>query len=159
MKRIVLIVLVAVALAACTKVENHRIPYSSVNIALDNTGLWDTYGVHALGDCRIFNKSQKIPSNFAYTAMTFTGYGGVMLVAGVDNTPLAYDCCCPVECAPGITLFFNSELEAECPTCGSRFDVINGTGSPLSGEAHEKAYGLTIYHAFPASFGGYVITR
>ena len=159
MKRIAIIALIAVAMAACTKVENHRIPYSSVNIALDNTGLWDTYGVHALGDCRIFNKSQKIPANFAYTAMTFTGYGGVMLVAGVDNTPLAYDCCCPVECAPGITLFFNSELEAECPTCGSRFDVINGTGSPLSGEAHEKAYGLTIYHAFPASFGGYVITR
>ena len=58
MKRIALIALIAVALAACTKVENHRIPYSSVNIALDNTGLWDTYGVHALGDCRIFNKSQ-----------------------------------------------------------------------------------------------------
>ena len=58
--------------------DSQRIPALNVNIDLSNAGLWNTYGVSGYGMCRIFDREQRIPDNFAYTERTFTGYGGVM---------------------------------------------------------------------------------
>ena len=106
----VLILAAATLLGGCNKVDNRRIPFASVRIALDNDGLWSTYGVSGFGDYRRFIKSERVPANFTYTALTYTGYGGVLLVSGKQATgdgygyPLAYDLACPVEARQTVRL-------------------------------------------------------
>lgn len=81
-----------------------------------------------------------------------------MLVYGI-NGPTAYDRCCPVEVDKDIVLSFDSKtFEAYCPTCGSRFNVCEADGVPLSGPALSNHYGLQRF-VVVASNGGYIITR
>jgi len=166
MKRI-LITLTALLLlttTACTKIDNTTLPSYTVYIPLDSYALWNTYGVSGLGDYRIFNRTKQLPSNFPYTALMYTGYGGVLLMMGLDAStssyePVAYDCACPVERSVNTTVSVNaSNFEAVCPQCGSRFDVFQGSGGPLSGTALTRKVGLTIYKV-RASNGGYIITN
>lgn len=147
-----------VATAACSSVDSYRIPAHSVFIDLSNAGLWNTYGVPGYGECRMFSKDKRIPATFPYTERTSTGFGGIMLVYGI-NGPTAYDRCCPVEVDKDIVLSFDSEtFEAYCPTCGSRFNVCEADGVPLSGPALSNHYGLQRF-VVVASNGGYIITR
>ena len=152
--------------ASCEKVDNNRIPSVAVNIQLDNTGLWDTYGVHGYGQYRYFIKSQRIPANFPYSAMTYTGFGGVLLISGYNpqtgdyNSPLAYDLSCPVEAKNNIIVTIdNNTFEAVCPVCGSRYNVCEGSGAPVSGPAVEYKSGMQRYQAVPQGMGGYTIVR
>ena len=157
-------VVIMAAVSSCEQVNNHRIPAVPVNIELNNQGLWDTYGVHAFGDYRYFVRDLHQPANYSYTANTYTGFGGVLLISGFFggdyNVPLAYDLSCPVEAKKEIRVTIDkSNYQAVCPKCGSRFDVFEGQGRPVSGKALEMNYGMQIYHVFPASLGGYVISR
>ena len=79
----ILLLSVMLSAMACESVDSQRIPALNVNIDLSNAGLWNTYGVSGYGMCRIFDREQRIPDNFAYTERTYTGYGGVMLVYGI----------------------------------------------------------------------------
>lgn len=149
---------------SCESINDERIPPIAVNIELDNQGLWDTYGVHAYGEYRYFVKQDKIPTNFAYTALSYTGFGGVLLISGYSNgdynVPLAYDLACPVEAKNNVRIQIDkTNFEAFCPTCHSRYDVCEGSGRPLSGEALTKNYGLQRYRVISASLGGYTIVR
>ena len=103
----ILLLSVMLSAMACESVDSQRIPALNVNIDLSNAGLWNTYGVSGYGMCRIFDREQRIPDNFAYTERTFTGYGGVMLVYGI-NGPVAYDRACPVEVSRKAVLYFDS---------------------------------------------------
>ena len=153
-----LLLSVMLSAMACESVDSQRIPALNVNIDLSNAGLWNTYGVSGYGMCRIFDREQRIPDNFAYTERTFTGYGGVMLVYGI-NGPVAYDRACPVEVSRKAVLYFDSStLEAYCKQCGSRFNVCEADGVPVKGQALENRYGLQRLSVVPAG-GGYLITR
>lgn len=148
----------AMAAVACESVDSQRIPALAVNIDLSNAGLWTTYGVSGYGMCRMFSREDHIPNDFAYTERTYTGYGGVMLVYGI-NGPVAYDRACPVEVKKSAVLYFDSStLEAYCKTCGSRFSVCEADGVPVKGPALENRYGLQRLSVVPVG-GGYVITR
>ena len=100
----IVVSLVAMAFGGCNAIDNTRIPALAVNIRLTKIGLWNTYGVAGFGQYRYFIKENREPSNFPYTETTYTGYGGVLLIGGMDpftsetNVPLAYDMSCPVEC-------------------------------------------------------------
>lgn len=158
-----LFVSLILVVSSCEDVDDTRIPLSNVNIVLDNQGYWDTWGVHGYGDYRYFIKGRQ-PSNFPWTGLSYTGYGGVLLVMGYENgnynVPLAYDMACPVERNANVRVEMNSEtFRAVCLKCGSEYDVCEGAGRPLSGEAVEKNYGLTRYKVFPASYGGYIIVN
>ena len=161
----VLILAASTLLGGCNKVDNRRIPFASVRIALDNDGLWSTYGVSGFGDYRRFIKSERVPANFTYTALTYTGYGGVLLVSGKQATgdgygyPLAYDLACPVEARQNVRLKVNAMYEAECPECGSRYNITEAMGAPVAGKALDYGYGLTRYNVNKASSGGYTITN
>ncbi|RLT77311.1 hypothetical protein D7V95_03975 [bacterium J10(2018)] len=151
-------ILSATAVLSCSHVDDDRIPAVGVNIALDNPGYWNTFGVHALGQYRYFIKNEGIPSEFHYTALTFTGFGGVLLVTDIYNQPLAYDLACPVEMKPTVRISYNPDnLRARCSSCGSEYDVSEFNGSPVSGAAYEKKYGLRRYRVIPSSSGGYNI--
>ena len=153
-------------LLSCEKIDNKRIPGVGVNIELNNTGLWDTYGVHGYGQYRYFIKSQRLPVNFSYSALTYTGFGGVLLISGYNsqtgdyNSPLAYDLSCPVEAKNNIIVSIDSNtFEAVCPSCGSHYNVCEGSGTPVSGKALEYKYGMQRYQVIPQGLGGYTIVR
>ena len=120
--------------------------------------MWNTYGVNGMGDYRIFSREKNLPANFPYNVNTYTGYGGVLLMMGMDQ-PLAYDLSCPVEISPTVTLSINADnFEAVCPKCGSRFNPLTGFGGPVAGVAINNKVGMRQYHVYPSN-GGYVIAN
>lgn len=158
---------IGVFTSGCDSVDSERIPAYRVQIALNSPGLWDTYGVGGYGMHREFIRETRTPSDFHYTETTYTGFGGVLLIMGMDPfgqgdvMPLAYDLACPVECKSDIRVAVDdSSLEAICPVCRSHYDVTMSGGAPISGPAAtgNVKYGLQRYNAYPSN-GGYVIGR
>ena len=144
--------------SACDHIDNKAVPRFAVHVDLSGYALWSTYGVNGIGDYRIFNRDKRIPSNFPYNVNTYTGYGGVLLIMGIDG-PLAYDLSCPVEISQDVILSMNAEnFEAVCPRCNSHFDPLMGAGGPVSGVAINSKVGMRQYRVM-ANNGGYVITN
>ncbi len=157
-----------VSLSGCQTVDDERIPNLPVSIDLSNAGTWNTYGVSGFGSSRRFIISLKQPTGFPYSTTSATGFGGVLLIDGMDpyttstDVPLAYDLACPVEMKSTVRVEVESELyHAVCPECGSTYDVTMGGGSPLSGPAAagERKYGLRRYACYPSGSGGYIVTN
>lgn len=142
---------------SCHKVDNTRIPPAPVRIEFANVGMWNTYGVGGALDYRIFIKESRLPSGFPYTALTYTGFGGVLLACDVNGTPVAYDLACPVECKSSVRINIIDDAYAECPVCHSTYEVFTNHGHPLSGLAAERGYGLTVYSVVPGSQGEYML--
>lgn len=162
--------LTALLLPGCNSVDNERIPNMAVNISLANTGVWNTYGVSGFGSNRSFihTSTESLPSGFPYTGKSATGFGGVLLIEGIDAlnpqiaAPLAYDLACPVERRADIRVHIDNDTYiAVCPQCKSTYDVTMGMGAPLSGEAAtgKYKYALKAYRVIPNSTGGYYITN
>ena len=156
------------AIPACNQVDDDRIPSLPVFIDISGAGLWNTYGVSGVGISRNFINSDGIvsPSGFPYNANSYVGFGGVLLIGGVDpftgesNVPLAYDLSCPVECRQNVRVAINADnLEAVCPVCASRYDVLTAGGAPVGGPAltGDTKYGLRRYVCQPGRGGGYII--
>ncbi|MDE6811945.1 MAG: hypothetical protein K2J15_06285 [Muribaculaceae bacterium] len=155
--------------AGCDTVEDDRIPNMPVNINLSDPGMWNTYGVSGFGDFSYFvfmDGSAREPSGFPYTDISATGFGGVLLIEGMDpfemqtGVPLAYDLSCPVERSRTIRVRIDpADFEAVCPVCDSHYDVTMAGGAPVAGPAltGSHKYGLKRYYCHPASTGGYII--
>ncbi|WP_297641177.1 hypothetical protein [uncultured Porphyromonas sp.] len=63
------------------------------------------------------------------------GLAGLAIVHAIDREEFyAFDLACPVEPTPWTQLRL-SGLELRCPKCESHFDLLSGTGRPLSGPA------------------------
>lgn len=158
LKKLLLAAVCLAGLSACETVDSMRIPSVNVFLDLGNAGLWNTYGVHGYGNCRFFNREKRIPANFPYVERSATGFGGIMLVYGI-NGPTAYDRACPVEIDKNTVLSFDYDsMEAYCPKCGSRFNVCEADGVPIAGAALENRYGLQRFSVVPSN-GGYIIIR
>ena len=162
---ITILAVVAIALSGCEKINNESLPNYSVRINLGEYGMWNTYGVHSLGEYRIFNRAKGIPSNFPFNVNTYTGFGGVLLFMGQDMqsggaVPLAFDMACPVEHNAEVTVTIDDNtLDAVCTKCGSHYDVLLGGGGPRSGTAIDRKVGLNPYKVRPTSSGGYIISN
>ncbi len=164
-----LLAVTAVA-GGCHEVNDDRIPSMPVNINLGDPGVWATYGVSGFGLSRnfIMQTVPTSPAGFPYSADSRTGYGGVLLIGGMDpfsadtNVVLAYDLSCPVERKPEIRVHIEGDTyQAVCAVCGSHYDVTMAGGAPLSGPAAQKGkqYGLRRYRCLPTGFGGYIISN
>ncbi len=155
------IMLMAGVLASCHHIDDERIPAVPVYVPFSSVGVWDLYGVSGAGDSRRFIMADREPANYPYTALTATGYGGVLLVSDIHSQPVAYDLACPVECKPTTRVRFDAEtMVAECPVCHSTYDVVTNYGYPLSGPAAAHGYGLQVYAVSAGANGLYrVITR
>ena len=155
---ILIALIVLMTAGACEHIDNKTVPRFTVHIDLGGFAMWSTYGVNGMGDYRIFNREKRIPANFPYNVNTYTGFGGVLLIMGIDG-PLAYDLACPVEISPEVTLSIsNDNFEAVCPRCNSHFDPLMGAGGPVSGVAINNKVGMRQYRVM-ANNGGYVITN
>lgn len=167
--RFLLFISLVIPFYGCQGVDNERIPNMAVNISLSDAGVWNTYGVAGFGSHRNFIYSPmgtSQPAGFRYTPRSATGFGGVLLIEGLDPYnnlgayPLAYDLSCPVERQPDIRVYIDSEnYVAVCPQCGSIYDVTMAAGAPLSGEAAtgKYKYALKMYSVVPSGQGGYYI--
>lgn len=155
----------AMLLAGCRDtIDSKRIPYAPVQLSLAGTGVWDLYGVHGFGQGRNFirtgRRSDQQPPDFPYPDMSATGFGGLLLVADLDNLPLVYDLACPVERRNDVRVVYNRDTQlATCPKCGSTYNVCELQGAPLSGEALQRKWGLQRYAARPATAGGYILSN
>lgn len=118
-----------------------------VNITFQSAGMWETYGVPGATDFRRFIREMQEPAGFPYTAMTYTGFGGVLLVGDILGEPQAFDLACPVEAQYNVRINIDREQNvARCPECGSTYDVFANYGIPISGPAVTRKYALTRYH-------------
>lgn len=165
---LLLLIVLAIGGVGCHSIDDERIPSMPVSINLSDAGQWNAYGVAGFGLFRYFIPSLRQPSGFSYTANTATGYGGVLLIGGMNpytletNVPLAYDLSCPVERKPDIRVQVDpATFEAICPKCGSHYDVTMQGGAPVSGEATwgKHKYGLTRYECVRSVNGGYMIVN
>lgn len=161
------LIILLICLAGCHSINDSRIPAMPVNINLSDRGIWASYGVSGFGEFTYFvfqSGSAREPAGFPYVETSATGYGGVLLIEGVDpftgdaGVPLAYDLSCPVEKSPTIRVAVDpQDFEAICPVCDSHYNVTTGAGAPTAGEAVGLHYGLKRYYCHPASLGGYII--
>lgn len=143
---------VAAIFTGCDHLDDDRIPVLPVRIGFATVGDWNVQGIGGALDHKPFIKEEGIPSSYHYTALSATGYGGVLLVGDVLGNPMAYDLACPVECRRDVRVFINTdEMVAECPECHSTYDVFSLGGHPLSGRAAKEGYGLRRYNVAPSS--------
>jgi len=161
--RLIPILAAMLSLVACRGIDDERIPRLPVSIKLDDNGLWNSFGVAGVGIYREFILG-KSPAGFHYNAGSATGFGGVLLIGGMDpftndpNVPLAYDLACPYCRTADIRIHVNDAMEGECDVCGSRYDLIMGGGTPIYGAALSHKFGLRRYTCLPGQYGGYYIT-
>lgn len=143
-------------ITACHHLDDDRIPPAPVLIQFNSVADWDAYGVPGAMSWRRFIKNEREPQNYPYTAMSATGFGGVLLCGDINGNPVAYDLSCPVECRSDVRVAIDPEaLVAECPRCHSTYDVFSLWGHPLSGEAAERGYGLRRYSVHPGGQNEY----
>lgn len=143
-------------MCSCHHIDNHRLHVAYVNVTFLTVGDWNIYGVSGAGQYKRFILPEKIPAGFPYTALSATGLGGILLCSTYTTELIAYDLACPVECRANVRVFVNENNEAECPVCGSRYDIFSLPGYPISGKAADEGYGLEVYHVGPGSQGEYL---
>ena len=168
---ILFLISIILSLSGCQSVDNERIPNMAVNISLADAGVWNTYGVSGFGSHRNFiytGSGNSQPTGFPYKYGSATGFGGVLLIEGMDPfsavtaTPLAYDLACPVERKYDVRVQVDPETYyAVCPVCESTYDVTLGAGAPVSGIAAtgNYKYGLKRYSCIASGNGGFYITN
>ncbi|MBP2690552.1 MAG: hypothetical protein J6B44_01825 [Muribaculaceae bacterium] len=156
LKKFLSLVVAAAVLSCigCDRLDDQRIPPAPVYIAFNTVGEWTIPGVGVGGamDYSRFIKEERIPSGYHYTAISATGFGGVLLVCDVNGNPTAFDLACPVECKRNIRVKIDTKaMVAECPDCHSTYDVFSLGGHPLSGPAAQDGFGLRRYNVGSAN--------
>ena len=128
MKRIFFCLVVLLAMS-CNKVNVSNVPYARVYLELDLT-YKDKDLVGAL-------HFKEITSTSGQNYGTQLGYSGVLVVSGFDyngNTKYyAYDLCCPHEANKNTMVKADNTGWAECPKCGTKYEIAYGTGTPSDG--------------------------
>ena len=84
LKKFLSLVVAAAVLSCigCDRLDDQRIPPAPVYIAFNTVGEWTIPGVGVGGamDCSRFIKEERLPAGYHYTAISATGFGGVLLV-------------------------------------------------------------------------------
>ncbi len=121
---------------SCEKKINSSIPDYEVYIETNpkqNTEL--SISCRAI-EC-VYTPGEPVPFDFRF------GYGGVLIYRDCDLGKIhSCDLACPVEAQPNIRVKVTMPY-AECPACGSKFDLTWGLAVPVSGPAKEP---LRSYH-------------
>lgn len=139
-------------LAGCESLDSERIPPMPVNVVFQSAGMWETYGVPGATDFRYFILDESRPAGFPYTALSYTGFGGILLVADILGEPQAFDLACPVEVRRNVRVEIDRDRNiAVCPVCHSEYDVFSNYGTPIYGPAVDRHYAMTRYRVFRGS--------
>lgn len=145
----------AMGAASCHRVDDDRIPPYPCYIPFNTVGEWNVYGVSGAGVYRRFIKSERIPSDYPYSAVSATGFGGVLLIGDAYGGTAAYDLACPVEARADVRITVNDAMQGYCPRCHSTYELITNYGYPLSGPAATDGYALRRYMVVDGLNGTY----
>lgn len=147
LKSLSILLLAVIALCSgCDRLDNKRIPPAPVYLPFATEGDWNAMRLGGAPDYKCFIKEQNTPSNYHYSALSATGFGGLLLIYDVYGDLVAFDLSCPVECKRDVRVQINREtMEAVCPQCHSAYDVFALHGHPLYGPAAKEGYGLRQY--------------
>lgn len=105
----------------CENGEQRRIPDAPVYLELDLTGRYSTF--RNPYDTVVYDY------NTPKTVKDYIGFGGILVNVGYDGNYYAYDLACPYDVDPGIRVYPDrSGMKAICKSCGSEFEIWNGTG-------------------------------
>lgn len=159
-ENILIIAAAAIALTGCDHVDFDRVPPANVRLAFDSQAEWTKYGTPGALDHKrfILDGNTRIPADFPWTALTYTGFGGILLVADISGAPYAYDLACPVELQRDVRVEIDpNDNEAYCSKCGSRYSVYTNYGSPISGRARELKRGLRRFNVGPGQNGEFMV--
>ncbi len=141
---------VLIAVAACDNLDDTRVPAMPVHLVFQSVADWNAWGPGGAVESRrfIMSDTERVPSDYPYTALDRTGFGGLLVLQDVNGQTLVYDLSCPVECKTTVRVKVDvANLTAECPQCHSTYDVFSLYGHPLSGPAAKHGYGLRRYRA------------
>lgn len=152
---------VALFCAGCKHLDTNRIPPAPVYIPFQTEDLWRLYGAPAAPTFRYFIKGERKPEGYPYSAMSETGYGGVLVVADIHNQPCAFDLSCPVEARRDVRIIVDTQkADAYCPKCHSRYSIYTNGGIPTSGPALDDSYSLQRYSVTSGQGGEFMtVTR
>ena len=150
-------------LTACDKVDDDRIPPCPVYLSFFSQGDWDVYGVTGAGAYKrfILTDKERIPADYPYSALSQTGFGGILLLTDYLGEPHAFDLACPVERQYNVRIAIDTKTNnARCPKCLSEYDVFTNLGTPVAGPALKRGYGLQRYSVSRGINGEYMtVTR
>lgn len=123
MKRIFICLVVLLAMS-CNKVNVSNVPYAPVYFKVHLTGI----------DHDLVGSLKHKEFTSARSGGERVGFSGIFVVCGHDSkTYYAYDLCCPHEAKNNIKVTPSDSGTAECPKCGTVFDIAWGVGQPTSG--------------------------
>ena len=130
-----------------------KFPDTNVYVAFNTQAEWSTFGVISPCSWKFFDRTNNKPTNFPYTGEMATGLGGLFLIQDFFGNPFAIDAACPVERDQSIRIWLDAETGiANCQSCGSKFNLFEHHGLPISGPATEKGFALKEYNV---DFFGY----
>ena len=132
-------------MTGCKHLDDDRIPPVAVRLSFPTVGDWNYYGISGALSYKyyIYSSTDRVPTDFPYTALSSTGFGGILLCGDILGNYVAYDLSCPVEAKYNIRIEVDrNENIARCPHCGSTYDIFTNYGHPLSGQAADRGYGL-----------------
>lgn len=147
MRRILLLLLVFTGLSCADTIET-RIPYRPVNLELDLT--YQDKALNAIQAYKLYTQQNVDQANER------TGFGGVLVYHGLSGSGTgafyAFDAACPHEASQSVLVEVDeAAIYAICPTCGSKFELLNGLGNPVEGPCAEEKQALQQY---PVSMNG-----
>lgn len=159
---IIAIVLLSILSNCGNEEPKYSIPASPVNFTINTNYLDDN-----LNTAGNFNAYLRLKDKANYEKLVTTvkglevlsgdragspyiGYSGLLIIntgAALNSTSFAvFDLCCPNEGQEGIRIIPTNDGTAKCPQCNSTYDIIFGTGRPISGPALDKKVSLQSYY-------------
>jgi len=123
---------------SCEKKERSSIPDCEVYIEIrEGTGQYAILRLIGEAVSYAYTPGVQVPANFRF------GFGGVLIYRDLEGRIRSCDLACPVEAQPTVRVKVTMPF-AECPACGSKFDLSWGFAVPVAGPARES---LRSYHA------------
>ena len=140
MRRLHTLLLTAAALlllaAACT--EKNPIDNYPVALRLDLT--FSDKALRTTPSAATYTRHSH-PLNNAYRAF---GFGGVLVVHGIDGEYYAFDLACPYENLRSVLIEPDADvIYAICPQCGTKYLINDGSGAVVEGPSR---HGLKRYN-------------
>ena len=150
-KYLYLLFFIFFAVISCDKLGENPV-YGSVYLRLDLLNRDKI--LRDIGECKTFLYSRP-GVDYNPQQGERLGLGGIVVV----HTPLdeycAFDLACPNEQTPNSNTIIEVEkdrINAVCPKCGTKYQIMNGTGIALEG----KKYGLRSYRVTISGNAGIV---